>query len=194
MNRYFSILSCLLFCASLTAQSKSDHNWQVSLNSKDLIQPGLGLLYEHNVKNWTKEKANKQKKKFKSVNLGTALHYSYKFRSHHSVMLGPNFNYRSQKENGKFTQWNYQMGYIKTFLDGDVFEVSNNIVQQLQWQGQHGFYNSLTFGFGKDLRVKRNIPFRYAFNFGVTGRYPINKSFVPGSLFNFQIHHFIHHE
>ena len=194
MKCLLNLLACISFPLLLFGQIENQKNWQIGYYGDVVIHPGLKIGYEMPLKNWTTSKDKKKGvvNKYKSWNVGLEAMY-YKHPQHHlGFIFSPNLSYRRTKENGKFTQIKLNMGYHKSWVDGITYTVNNmNEVAKENKAGQSTFYNSLSFGFGKDLRKKKNVPIRYYWELGLNSRTPYNKSVLLGMHLGFGIHYFL---
>jgi hypothetical protein len=89
-------------------------------------------------------------------NLGFYYHKGYNT----NFFLQGGYQWQRVRSNGWFTVIEPQLGVSRTFIDGTVYKVSNdgNVTRK---RGAGHFYlaPSLSFGFGKDLSLKKgNIP------------------------------------
>lgn len=176
------------------AQITNETNWQISYYGDVLINPGVAIGYQVPLKNWTsvKTKAKGDVSKYKSLNVGSDLIYYWFPEHHHGLILSPNVSYQRTKENGKYFQAKFSLGYHRSILDGTTYSVStNDEVESKKFNGQGTLYNSLDFDFGKDLRVTKQKPFRWFFQIGLSGRTPYNNTYLPGIHTGFGIHYFI---
>lgn len=165
------------------AQVESVSNWQFSYYGDVLFHPGVKVGYEIPLRNWSKTKTRRgvEKTKYKSLNTGIDLIYYWHPQHHHGLILSPNVTYRRIKQNGKFFQLKLNAGFHRSFVDGQTYNVDNSgMVTQKGLAGQTSFYNALSFGFGKDLRVSKHKALRYLWEIGINGRFPYNKSYLPG--------------
>lgn len=194
MKRQLIILIVLFSPFFSNGQIENRPNWQLSYFGDMIIHPGFQIGYEHPIKEWMKTKTRKGQTipKYKSLNAGLDFSYYWNPNHHHGFILSPFLNYRRTKESGKFFETKFNLGYHQSVVDGMTYQVSDQgEVTSNKWNGQSTLYSSLSFGFGKDWRVKKQIPIRHFWNIGVNARTPYNHAILFGLNFGIGVHYFI---
>ena len=175
------------------AQIENKSNWQLSYYGDLIFHPGFQVGYHVPFKKWEKVKQRKGIKvtKNKSLSWGADFIYYKHPKHHHGLVLSPNISYQRIKQNGNYFQTKFSLGYHRSFVDGITYIVDvNGQVESKRFVGQGTLYNSLSFDFGKDLRVRKDKPFRYFFQIGISGRFPHNKAYLPSIHSGLGIHYF----
>lgn len=175
------------------SQVENETNWQFSYYGDLLFHPGIEIGCQMPLKNWTKVKTKKKKEvtKHKSLNTGADFIYYWHPKHHHGLILCPNISYQRTKINGRYFQVKFGLGYHRSFVDGLTYTVDNDgKVESKRFVGQNTLYNSFAFDFGKDLRVEKELPLRWFFQIGISGRYPYNKSYLPNIHTGVGVHYF----
>lgn len=193
--RYFKILGLLLIipiCSNAQADYKS--SWQMGYYGDVIFHPGVKIGYEYALKNWTKTSIKKKGEvlKYKTFNTGIDFMYYWHPKHHHGLIVSPALSYRRIKENGRFFQIKLNLGLHRSLVDGTTYQVEKDgTVSKLGLAGQNTIYNSFSVGFGKDLSIKKEVPIRYYFDMGISGRFPYNHSYLVGFNLGFGIHYLL---
>lgn len=193
IKNIYTLIFWITFPFILNAQVENEKNWQFSYSGDLIIRHGVQVGYQIPLKNWNKVKTKKGQEitKYKSLNSGVDFSYYWQKQNHHGFTFSPYFAYQRIKQNGKYFQIKIGLGYHRSFVDGITYAVDDQgNVESKKFVGQNTFYNSLSFDFGKDLRIKKGKPIRWFLQFGLNGRFPYNKSYLPGIHTGAGIHYF----
>ena len=195
MKKYLILLVLSIVVApAVLGQIENETNWQFSFYGDMLIHPGIEVGYQLPLKNWQKIKSKKgvEKSKNKSLNTGLDFIYYWHKSHHHGLALNPYVSYQRTKQNGRYFQGKLSLGFHRSFVDGTTYLVDEHgNVASKYFSGQNSLYTSIAFDFGKDLRFTRDIPLRWFFQIGLSGRYPYNRSYLPSIHTGIGIHYFI---
>lgn len=193
-KRLLILFLLILIHYTLSAQIENESNLQISYFGNLISYHGTSIGYQTPLKNWVNVKTKRQSKitKNKSLNIGADIAY-YKHHDHHyGLIFSPYFSYLRTKDNGKYIQLKLGVGYHRSFVDGITYSVKDDgLVESKSHFGQNSFYNSISFDFGRDLRVTQQKPFRWFIQFGINGRYPYNKSLLPSLHTGLGVHYFL---
>jgi len=188
----------LVFCGFLSicgkAQISTPSFWEFGVFADNLAHPGFKVGYQTPFRDWVKVRQKKKGEitKYKSLYYGGDVGYYRHPKNHHGITISPNVSYLRIKENGKFFHLKLDLGYHRSIVDGKVYTVNDEgAFDRKSGYGQNTFYNSLSFSFGKSLDVTKNIPLRYFWGFGLSGRYPFNHFYLPAFRLNFGVQYLL---
>ncbi|MEZ5029771.1 MAG: hypothetical protein R2787_00040 [Saprospiraceae bacterium] len=192
---HIKIIILLLLCGCLSAanaqkfeidsigKQKLEMPVSVSYFGNFIIDPGfkLGIERPFLTIQKTKNKSNGKIKInrhqfFNTLNLG----YYYTKELNHTWFLNTELGYRKTRKSGFKTEVLLGVGYLRTFLTDETYEVDNNgNVSIIKNAGSNYFMPSLAFGLGYDNSLKHpNFPMAISIRPNLFFRYPYNSSLL----------------
>lgn len=181
------VLSTKLYTQSFVTDSVSFSDNSIPINisyyGNFLIDPGLKVGIERpfltiqktkNKKNGTL-RVNKHQF-FNTLNLG----YYYTKEHNHTWFLNTELGYRKTRKSGFKTEVLLGVGYLRTFLTDETYEVDNSGNPSLiKNAGSNYFMPSLAFAIGYDNSIKHpNFPLAVSFRPNMFFQYPYNSSLL----------------
>ena len=149
----------------------------------DFVDPGIQVGYYGKIKAWKKTKQTRKGPKVKEKFLlgGINLGYYHEMYSHHGITIIPELEWRRVKPaKGQLFRASIGLGFQQSIFDAQVYTVdTNGEVSQNGSTSQSLMVTSLSAGWGRDLRYRREIPLAWTIGVGASGRFPVNKTFIP---------------
>ncbi|MFZ1748613.1 MAG: hypothetical protein WAU01_00400 [Saprospiraceae bacterium] len=146
------------------------------------IDPGFKIGIERPL--FTIQKSRfKKKVKINQHQFFNTLNFGYFFTKehNHTWFLNTELGYRKTKKSGFKTEILLGVGYLRTFLTDETYDVdrSGNI-SIIKNAGSNYFMPSISFGVGYDnARNHPNFPMAFSFRPNLFFRYPYNSSVLP---------------
>ncbi|MGB4958788.1 MAG: hypothetical protein WBO36_04880 [Saprospiraceae bacterium] len=187
------LTSLLCFSTAIKAQSYRTDSiannqihipFTISYFTNFLVDPGVKIGLERPILTMNKSKIKKngtikifQQQFLNTLNLG---YFSTK-EHNHSLFLNGEFGYRKTRRSGFKTETFIGLGYLRTYLKGETYEVdeTGNVVL-VQNAGSNYVMPSVSFGIGYDHSSKhQNIPFAFSLRPTLFFRFPYNKTVLP---------------
>ena len=108
-------------------------------------------------------------------NVGGYLHEG----NHYGLLVDAEGGYRYTFDGGFFGEARAGAGYLRTFLDGDVFERrADGGGERVPLAGQNGLAITQALGAGYDLSRRHGTPLSVFFRLGAFEQYPFNDGFL----------------
>ena len=101
-------------------------------------------------------------------------------QNHTGLIVSPEFTYQRMGKRGGLFEAGFSPSYFRYFLSGTTYRVaSSGEFQKVTLAGGNAFLPTLSVGVGKDLSVKRNLPFAWYSRLNLSVQYPYNASYLP---------------
>ena len=183
MKHFIVVLILKCSINLVLGQNKALNNISLSGHLFDLVDPGLQVGIQGSIKSWEKTKLSRKGPKVKEKFFlgGLQLGYYHEMYSHHGITIIPELEWRRVKPTtGKLFRASIGLGFQQSIYDAKVYTVSTDgEVSQNGSSSQSLMVSSLSIGWGRDLRYRKEIPLAWTLGVGASGRFPVNKTFIP---------------
>lgn len=102
------------------------------------------------------------------------------FRHPHNsvgIILSPELEWRRMSSKGRFIEATFAPSLFHYFYEGKTFRVNKEgELEKIPLAGRTAFLPTISFGFGKDLSVKRSLPLMWYSRVSVMRQFPYNAS------------------
>lgn len=162
----FSLLSVL---------SYGQHQWRVAYFGETVTHYGLKIAYDTPFKTWGKAKVS-------GANIKKEFLYGGSFavfRHPHQLVgliASPEITWRRTGKRGGLIDVALAPAYFRYFYEGKTYEYTGTDFHKIPLAGRSAFLPTLSIGGGRDLSVKREIPFMWYYRVNVMRQYPHNAS------------------
>jgi hypothetical protein len=180
-------ISIIIFLTVSAYGQVGNHEKPLRLNisyfGEFVTHPGIKLGAEYPLALRVKEKIGskgKQKRREHLLFTGGNLGFYRHKRNHFGAFLNAELGYRKTRTKGFKTEGAIGIGYFRTFLDGRTYEVKDNgEVETIKLAGRNKLMYSFSFGIGKDLYQKYQVPISWIVKPTLFVETPYNNGFLP---------------
>lgn len=161
--RILSIIIFILISTFCHAQTKKLESFSVSYYGEMITHPGLKINVDYPLKEWGKTKVPNKGASFpvtKGFFISPSIGLFYHRRYQTGLFFFPEIKYKRQNPKGRFFELGIGAGYLRTFIP-NTFEVNGNSEVNSTHAGSNYFATNYFFAFGRDLRIKENLPIGY---------------------------------
>jgi hypothetical protein len=194
-------IACAIFCLfSLESQAQSSVG--LSYFGESIINPGMKATYEYSL--WSKRKSKPRWLFNRNDKLGTKVKTQETFvtgnlgfynvaNSHSAILLISEFGYRRTKHRkGSFLETSLGLGYQQRIYNIDTYQLGiGTEPDKLEAAGQAQFLTTLSFGFGRNLGYRRNIPLSWFVKPTLMLAMPQAHTAVPSAALEIGLRYFI---
>lgn len=175
------IITIFYFPFSTFAQEKN-LRLNISYFGRNFFHPGIKLGTDYPLANHQKTKTNKkgiEKIKLHQFIMQNNVAYYYHRNNQHGLLLNTELGYRFVANKGLKAEIFLGIGYQRTFLDGRVYEVTDDLqIKRVYFAGNNYFVPSVAISFGKDFYKKNYTIKAWHLKIGAFYQYPFNTKFL----------------
>lgn len=166
MRKYiFSIIFFVFSVGVMAQEDEKNFSLHWSYFGETITHPGTKIGVDYPLRTTKISKLKKSGKTFdkqKQIIVGGNLGVFYQRRYNTSLFLNAEVGYRRIKKKGSKLDFLFGVGYLKSFLNEDTYEVSDNgEVNRVRLAGQSSFLSSISVSFGKDFGFTGSSPWGY---------------------------------
>lgn len=149
----------------LFAGTASAQNLKLAYFGESITHYGLKAGYERSF--------SKNNRWLASGNLAVYRHP----HNHIGVILSPEVAWRRVNSKGRFIEAAFAPSLFHYFYEGKTFRVNDEgVFKKIPLAGRTAFLPTISFGFGRDLSIKKDIPLMWYSRINVMRQYPYNAS------------------
>jgi hypothetical protein len=170
MNRIFISLLVLLPLSGF-----GQHQLRAAYFGETITHYGLKIAYDKPFKNWERTKvsgATIKKEFLYGASFAT-------FRHPHQLIgfiVSPEVTWRRTGKQGGLIDIAFAPSYFRYFYEGQTYEYTGTEFKKIPLAGRSAFLPTLSIGGGRDLSVKKQIPFMWYYRVNLMRQYPYNAS------------------
>ncbi|MFB6319645.1 hypothetical protein [Saccharicrinis sp. FJH54] len=161
--RILSLLAFTLMVSNCLAQFKNIESVSISYYGEMITHPGIKVSPDFNFKEWVKTRHTKNdssKTINKSLQVSPTFGFFYHKRYQTGLFFIPEAKFKRQNHKGGFYELGLGLGYLRTFIP-NTYEVNGSGDVSKTIVGHNYFTSNYFVSFGKDLSLRKNIPFEY---------------------------------
>jgi hypothetical protein len=97
--------------------------------------------------------------------------------NHIGIILSPELEWRRNARKGRFIEVALAPSLFRYFYEGKTFEINESgNLERVKLAGRTTFLPTLSFGFGRDMSVNRNMPISWYSRINAMRQFPYNAS------------------
>ena len=192
---FFTVFLLIMIQAGLTAQTNNNGlspGFQITYFGRLFTHPGIKIGFS--MPSITNNKAYINGLPVKTTHqlyLNFNAGYYFHKGNHHGLFFSSEIAYRITFKSGWFFDVNAGGGYLRSVLNGSVFTVTENGLQNAGWfEGSNYFMPSFFLGFGRNSSNTEKKIKGWHTQLGAFWQYPFNGQYLLNPSFQFGMHNY----
>lgn len=155
--------------------SFGQHQLRAAYFGETVTHYGLKIAYDKPFKAWEKTKTSGAniKKEFLYGGSFAAFRHPHQLVG---LIASPEITWRRTGKRGGLIDVAFAPAYFRYFYEGKTYEYTGTDFRKIPLAGRNAFLPTLSVGGGRDLSIRRQVPFMWYYRVNVMRQYPYNSS------------------